>query len=73
MFWRTPDGNYHVEVMRCELLHRAKSIRDPAGQSLAWLAIAVTLHRTTERGTELFPEEAMTREQAIRLYTINNA
>jgi predicted amidohydrolase YtcJ len=38
-----------------------------------WLAIAVTLHRTTERGTELFPEEALTREQAIRLYTINNA
>lgn len=38
-----------------------------------WLAIAVTLHRITERGTELFPEEKLTREQAIRLYTINNA
>jgi len=38
-----------------------------------WLGIAVTLHRTTERGTQLFPEEALTREQAIRLYTINNA
>jgi predicted amidohydrolase YtcJ len=38
-----------------------------------WLGIAVALHRTTERGTELFPEEALTREQAIRLYTINNA
>jgi hypothetical protein len=38
-----------------------------------WLGIAVTLHRTTERGTTLFPEEALTREQAIRLYTINNA
>ena len=38
-----------------------------------WLGMAVTLHRTTERGTELFPEEALTREQAIRLYTINNA
>ena len=29
--------------------------------------------RATERGTVLFPEEALTREQAIRLYTINNA
>jgi len=38
-----------------------------------WLGIAVTLHRTTERGTELVPEEALTRQQAIRLYTINNA
>jgi len=38
-----------------------------------WLAIAVTLDRITERGTELFPEEKLTREQAIRLYTINNA
>jgi len=38
-----------------------------------WLGIAVALHRTTERGTELVPEEALTREQAIRLYTINNA
>jgi predicted amidohydrolase YtcJ len=38
-----------------------------------WLGMAVALHRTTERGTELFPEEALTREQAIRLYTINNA
>ncbi len=38
-----------------------------------WLGIAVTLHRTTERGTELFPEEKLTREQALRLYTINNA
>jgi predicted amidohydrolase YtcJ len=38
-----------------------------------WLGIAVAVHRTTERGTVLFPEEALTREQAIRLYTINNA
>jgi predicted amidohydrolase YtcJ len=38
-----------------------------------WLGIAVALHRTTERGTLLFPEESLTREQAIRLYTINNA
>jgi predicted amidohydrolase YtcJ len=38
-----------------------------------WLGIAVTLDRMTERGTELVPEEKLTREQAIRLYTINNA
>jgi predicted amidohydrolase YtcJ len=38
-----------------------------------WLGIAVALHRTTERGTVLFPEEDLTREQAIRLYTINNS
>jgi predicted amidohydrolase YtcJ len=38
-----------------------------------WLGIAVAVHRTTERGTVLFPEESLTREQAIRLYTINNA
>ena len=29
-----------------------------------WLAIAVTLDRVTERGTELFPEEKLTREQS---------
>jgi predicted amidohydrolase YtcJ len=38
-----------------------------------WLGMAVALHRTTERGTELFPEEKLSRERAIRLYTINNA
>ncbi len=38
-----------------------------------WLGIAITLDRVTERGIELFPEEKLTREQAIRLYTINNA
>jgi predicted amidohydrolase YtcJ len=37
-----------------------------------WLGMAVAIHRTTERGTVLFPEESLTREQAIRLYTINN-
>jgi predicted amidohydrolase YtcJ len=38
-----------------------------------WLGIAITLDRVTERGTELVPEEKLTREQALRLYTINNA
>jgi len=38
-----------------------------------WLGIAVAVHRTTERGTVMFPEEALSREKAIRLYTINNA
>jgi predicted amidohydrolase YtcJ len=38
-----------------------------------WLGIAVAIHRTTERGTVMFPQEALSREQAIRLYTINNA
>ncbi|HVS37490.1 MAG TPA: amidohydrolase [Gemmataceae bacterium] len=38
-----------------------------------WLAIWVTLERRTERGGVLTPEERLTREQAIRLYTINNA
>ncbi len=38
-----------------------------------WLGMAVTLTRITERGTELYPDEKLTREQAIRLYTINNA
>jgi predicted amidohydrolase YtcJ len=33
----------------------------------------VTLHRVTERGTGLTPDERLTREQALRLYTINNA
>jgi predicted amidohydrolase YtcJ len=38
-----------------------------------WLAMAVTLARITERGTVLTPDERLTREQAIRLYTVNNA
>jgi predicted amidohydrolase YtcJ len=38
-----------------------------------WLAIWVTLTRSTERGGPLVPEEKLTREQALRLYTINNA
>jgi predicted amidohydrolase YtcJ len=38
-----------------------------------WLAIWVTLTRRIEGSTVLNPDEALTREQAIRLYTINNA
>jgi predicted amidohydrolase YtcJ len=38
-----------------------------------WLGIWVTLTRITERGTLLVPGERLTREQALRLYTINNA
>jgi predicted amidohydrolase YtcJ len=38
-----------------------------------WLGIWVTLTRLTERGTLLTPDERLTREQALRLYTLNNA
>jgi len=38
-----------------------------------WLAIWCTLTRITEGGKVLTPEERLTRQQAIRLYTINNA
>jgi predicted amidohydrolase YtcJ len=38
-----------------------------------WLGIWITLARLCEHGTVLNPAERLTREQAIRLYTINNA
>jgi predicted amidohydrolase YtcJ len=38
-----------------------------------WLGMWVALTRATERGSVLTPEERLTREQALRLYTINNA
>jgi predicted amidohydrolase YtcJ len=38
-----------------------------------WLGLAVALARVTERGTVLNPAERLPREQALRLYTINNA
>ncbi|HLJ95364.1 MAG TPA: amidohydrolase [Gemmataceae bacterium] len=38
-----------------------------------WLGMWITLARLCERGTVLMPEQRLTREQALRLYTINNA
>ncbi len=38
-----------------------------------WLAIWSMVTRKTRRGTLIVPEEAITREQALRCYTINNA
>ena len=38
-----------------------------------WLGIWVALSRKTQRGTVLGRDEALSREQALRLYTINNA
>ena len=38
-----------------------------------FLAIWTVVTRTTERGTVILPSEAITREQALKMYTINNA
>src|SRR5207245_1050972 len=38
-----------------------------------WLAMWVAVTRVTERGDVLMPSERLTREQALKLYTINNA
>lgn len=38
-----------------------------------WIGIETALTRVTEPGVILNPEEAISREQALRLYTINNA
>jgi predicted amidohydrolase YtcJ len=38
-----------------------------------WLGIWIAVTRTLERGGVHRPEECLTREEAIRLYTINNA
>ncbi len=38
-----------------------------------WLGMSVALTRKTEAGQVLTPQECLTREQAVRLYTVNNA
>lgn len=38
-----------------------------------WLGMWIALTRQTERGGVLHPDERLTREQALRLYTINGA
>ena len=38
-----------------------------------FLAMWSMVTRTTERNTVIVPEEAITREEALRMYTINNA
>jgi predicted amidohydrolase YtcJ len=38
-----------------------------------WLGLWITLARVTERGTVLTPDERLSRPQALRLYTLNNA
>jgi predicted amidohydrolase YtcJ len=38
-----------------------------------WLGIWIALERATERGGVLMPEERLSRAEALRLYTINNA
>ena len=38
-----------------------------------FLAMWTVVSRTTERGTVIMPSEAITREQALKMYTINNA
>jgi predicted amidohydrolase YtcJ len=38
-----------------------------------WLAMYTMVTRKTERATVIVPEEAISREEALRCYTINNA
>jgi predicted amidohydrolase YtcJ len=38
-----------------------------------WLGMWITLTRQTEQGDVIHPEECLTREQAVRFYTRNNA
>ncbi|EEF61814.1 amidohydrolase [Pedosphaera parvula] len=46
---------------------------DAANPWNPWLGMWITLARMTESGRVLNPDEKLTREQAIRFYTINNA
>jgi predicted amidohydrolase YtcJ len=38
-----------------------------------FLAMSSVITRNTERGSTIVPEEAVSREDALRMYTINNA
>ncbi|MCS7166148.1 MAG: amidohydrolase [Gemmatales bacterium] len=38
-----------------------------------WLGIYTAIARVTEQGDLLYPDERLTREEALRLYTMNNA
>jgi predicted amidohydrolase YtcJ len=38
-----------------------------------FLAMWTSITRTTERGSVILPDQALTREEAIKMYTINNA
>lgn len=38
-----------------------------------FLGMWTMITRTTEKGSVIFPEEAVTREEALKMYTINNA
>jgi predicted amidohydrolase YtcJ len=38
-----------------------------------FLAMWTMITRTTEKGTVIMPDEAITREDALKMYTINNA
>src|SRR5262249_60079182 len=49
---------------------------DPRGATNPWdpwLGMYVALTRRTEAGTVLNPDEKLTREQALQMYTVNNA
>ena len=47
--------------------------RNAAAPWNPWLGMWVTLTRQTSAGDVINPDEQLTREQAIRFYTINNA
>jgi len=57
-------GSDHMEIL---------DDRESINPYNPWLAMWSMITRKTERGTLIMPEEAITREQALRCYTINNA